>query len=127
MNFKRLVLLACLLIASCAPTASESDNGLSGTWFGEWGAEGDTRRDSVSVQFDWDGTRLTGAVNPGRNEMALDKATFDPATGNISFAFEAFDDGRAVPYTITGKVEGKTMTGKWARPDRQGDFRLTKE
>jgi hypothetical protein len=128
MNAKcRLLLLFLLAVTSCAPAAPDPDEGLSGTWSGGWGAEGDTRRDQVSVRLDWDGTRLRGAVNPGGNEMAIEEGTFDPASGAITFAFDASDDGRAVRYSITGKVEAGVMAGQWTRPDRNGDFRLTKE
>lgn len=139
-------LLPCLmgivvLLSACAPAeepeapaseqavaadASSSDDPLSGTWSGDWGPTPE-HRNLVTLELSWDGTALTGTVNPGPEAIELDSATFDPATGSIMMTASAtnFRDEQ-VNYTIEGRVEGGSMRGSWNHEGGAGDFMISR-
>ena len=108
--------------APAAPDASADP--LSGTWKGDWGPS-EKDRNAVELELKFDGTTLTGTVNPGANAIPLSKAAFN--AGTITMEADAKGhDGKPVHYTIEGKVEGTSMTGTWNHDDKKGDFKLTK-
>ena len=110
--------------APAAPDASADP--LSGTWKGDWGPSENDRNDVV-LDLKYDGTTLTGTVNPGANQVALTKAAFNKDTGTINMEADAKGhDGKPVHYTIEGKVEGTSMSGTWNHDNKKGDFKLTK-
>ena len=100
---------------------------LSGTWTGDWGPS-EWDRNQVTVELKWDGTTLSGTVNPGPNAVELKKATFDTKTAAIHFEADVTGRrGNAIHYVIDGKVEGNTMTGSWGHDNRKGDFKITRK
>ena len=145
---KTKYLLLCLLgalvvTASCAPAeepeaapeaaadavmadAASSDDPLSGTWSGDWGPTPD-HRNVVTLELMWDGTSLTGTVNPGPNAIELSSATFDPATGTVAMAASATNfRGEEVNYSIEGQLEGDSMSGSWNHDGGEGDFAVSR-
>jgi hypothetical protein len=119
-------IILCLGIASFAVTTSGADP-LTGTWTGDWGPSA-SDRNPVTVELKWDGKVLTGTVNPGPNAVALQKCTFDPATGAIHMEADAKSRrGADIHYVIDGKVEGNTISGSWGHDNRKGDFKITKK
>jgi hypothetical protein len=120
-----IALLACILVATSGFSQAPSDP-LTGKWTGTWGPS-PSDRNNVTVDFKWDGKNLTGAVNPGANEITLTKTMFDPKTGTIHMEADATRPGGAVVhYVIDGKVDKGTMTGTWNHDNRKGDFKITK-
>ena len=118
----------CLLICvAVLPALSQSAaDPVSGTWTGDWGPTA-THRNPVTVELKWDGKALTGIVNPGPQAITLQKASFDPTTGNVTFEADADNHGTKVHYVIQGKLEKGTMTGSWNHDNRKGDFKVTKK
>ena len=126
----RVFSLACLMMAgltaSVGAQATASDP-LTGTWAGDWGPSS-SDRNPVTVELQWDGAALSGNVNPGPTAIALQKATFNAKTGAVHMEAEAKNyKGEAVHYVIDGKVDGKTMKGKWNHSGAKGDFKITKK
>jgi len=110
--------------AAAAPDAAADP--VSGTWTGDWGPTA-TDRNQVTLELKMEGSTLTGTVNPGPNAVPLTKASFTKDTGAITMEADAKGhDGKAVHYTIDGKVEGTTMAGTWNHASKKGDFKLTK-
>lgn len=110
--------------AAAAPDASADP--LSGTWKGDWGPTAD-HRNPVTLELKWDGTALTGTVNPGADAVALTKASFAKDTGMVMMEADAkAHDGKAVHFMIDGKVDGTTMSGNWNHDNKKGDFKITK-
>jgi len=138
-----LVLFAALVLtASCAPADdaatesapatdaamadSSSDDSMSGTWSGDWGPTPE-HRNPVTLELSWDGTSLSGTVNPGPDATPLDSAMFDPATGNIRMEASATDFRGEHHFMIDGRLEGNTMSGSWMHDGAEGDFAITKD
>src|SRR5258706_5053508 len=69
--------LAVILVAATA--FAQFGHPLKGTWSGDWGT-GAAARTHVVLEFNWDGTNITGSINPGAGGVAFSKATLDPAT-----------------------------------------------
>ncbi len=120
-------LALCLFVISSAFGQSGSSDPLSGTWTGDWGPS-PTHRNPVTVELKWDGKAVTGTVNPGANSVALQKATFDPKTGDVHFEADAKGRrGNDVHYVIDGKVDKDAMSGSWSHDNRNGDFKITRK
>ena len=127
-----------LLLASCTraeeqetapqpavePSTASSDP-LTGTWSGDWGPS-PSDRNTVTLDLQWDGSNLTGTVNPGPDAVPLSNASYNPDTQMIMMEAEVERGGRTIHYTIDGTLEGNTMMGTWVHDDRKGDFKLSK-
>ncbi len=127
-----------LLLSACAaepepapapapePEAAEpvsGDDVLSGTWTGDWGPS-PTDRNAVVVRLDWDGTTLSGQVNPGPNAVELTVAAFDPATNSVTMEADAESFRGPLHYVMDGTLDGNTITGSWGHDDVAGDFTI---
>ena len=112
--------------APAAATPDASADPLTGTWKGDWGPSA-SDRNQVTVELKWDGTALTGTVNPGANAVPLTKGSFNKDTGTVTMEADAKGhDGKPVHYTIEGEVEGTTMSGSWNHDAKKGDFKIMK-
>src|SRR5580765_982958 len=109
-----VMILTVLLLPACSSTSpSREVDPLTGRWEGEWGPSPE-RQTNVVLELKWDGTTLTGTVNPGGRAMELGKSSFNPKTNAISMELDARDvAGEPDHYSIQGKVDGKEMTGSW--------------
>ena len=112
---------------SAAPAAAPSGDPLSGTWSGDWGPDARDRND-VTLELKYDGTALTGTVNPTTQAIPLKSASYAPDTGVVKMEADAPGrGGTTVHFMIDGKLEGNTMSGSWTHDDKKGDFKITKK
>ncbi len=122
-----LICLTFCLAAAGFALAQKAADPLSGTWTGDWGPSPEDRN-QVTVEMKWDGSKLTGTVNPGPNAVELVKTSFDPKTGAVHFEADTKNRrGTPIHYVIDGKVDKGTMTGTWSHDNRKGDFKITKK
>jgi hypothetical protein len=140
--YRTIVLLLCAVLMMTSGCSSSPDSEstkkagdssstpgadpLSGTWTGDWGPSKADRND-VRLELKWDGSALTGTINPGDKAIPIKNASYDPATKTVKMEAEA--TGRAgtpVHYVIEGKVDGTSMTGTWKHETRNGDFSVSK-
>ncbi len=120
-----LVIGVALVLGLGIPVlAWQGSDPLTGTWKGDWGPSA-SDRNQVTLELKWDGKALTGTVNPGPEGIPIEKASFDSKTMTVKF--EATYTPRNRHYVVEGKVDKNTMSGSWNRPNRNGDFKLTKE
>lgn len=110
--------LASTLLAQSSP--------ISGRWSGDWGPSAFDRNEVV-VDLAWDGSVLTGTVNPGPNAVELKETSFDAATGAVRMEVDAESFRGSVHYVIEGKLDGNRISGSWSHDNRVGDFTLTRE
>jgi len=99
---------------------------LSGIWTGDWGTT-PSHRNSVTVNLKWDGTTLTGAINPGPHALQFTKASFDIRRHSVHLEVDVLSPGREVHYVIDGTVEGRRLIGTWYNEDNKGNFRLIRK
>ena len=114
-----------LCLALIVPSGMAQSDPLSGTWTGDWGFP--NHRNPVTVELRWDGSALTGTVNPGPNALELSTASFNPETGEVVLEADAPFHGAVAHYIFAGKVEGNTMMGSWKHDNVEGDFKVTKQ
>jgi len=110
-----------------APSASSTPTDvLTGTWTGDWGPSED-RRNLVTMALDWDGTHVTGALNPGVNALAITRGSFAADTGVLTLEADGNGaDGKNVHYTMEGQLTDGMITGTWMDGDKKNDFKLKK-
>ena len=132
--FSLVVLSACT--SEEAPVAGAGDSAtaasapgadpLSGTWVGDWGPTQD-RRNPVTVAINWDGTNLTGTVNPGPDAVTITKGSFAPDTGIVMLEASANGNGgKMIHYSVEGKLCEGAITGTWMDDDKKSEFKITK-
>ena len=118
------LLFIVLLGHVSAASAQQTADPLTGTWKGDWGPS-PTDRNAVIVELKWNGKTLTGTVNPGPDAIPIDKASFDPKSMKIHL--EVTKTSPNFVYIVDGVIEKDKMTGSWSRPNRKGDFQMTRE
>jgi hypothetical protein len=81
----------------------------------------------VTVNLKWDGTSLTGTVNPGPHAVQFTKASFDPQKGAVHLEVNVLSAGREIHYVIEGMIEQGILIGSWYNDDNKGNFRLIRK
>jgi hypothetical protein len=127
-----LVAIAFLSLAGAASVFAQEGHPLVGSWHGDRGPNAKTRTD-VTLIMDWDGTQLTGLVNPGFEHMALQNAKLNPKDWTVHFEVESKDAaGKAVRCMVDGKIDKlgsdtRTLTGTWTCGTLKQNFTLTRD
>ena len=121
------LLTVCALLLTAAAFAQSGGDPLTGTWTGDWGPS-PSDRNQVTVELKWDGTALSGTINPGPNAVPLQKASFDPKANTVHFEAQAKGrGGQELHYKVDGKLDKNTLSGTWNHETRNGDFKITKK
>ena len=125
-----LIVFACMTLA--APILAQEGHPLVGSWHGDWGPNAANRRD-VTLIMDWDGTSLTGLVNPGFEHASLENARLDSSTWTTHFEID-FDDGSGKPVrcVVDGTIDKlgsdrRTLSGTWNCGTAEADFVLVRD
>lgn len=127
----KLARMAALMavLSLTASAAAQYGHPLKGSWSGDWGTNQDDRH-RLLLLLDWDGTAITGTINPGPNAVPIDTATLDPASWSLHIEAEGRDaDGSALAYVIDGELQNlgsynRVLTGSWTQGGVTGDFTL---
>ncbi len=150
MKFARLFFIFALLIAAAVSVAAQEGHPLTGTWYGDFGMTAGQRND-LTVILKWDGSNVSGMVNPGPNVVPIKSARMDvklgtpaqrgerggqggtpatPSQFSVHFEVDAKSKTGAMDHFVfDGKVENpvagnRTMVGTWTCGNTKGDFRL---
>jgi hypothetical protein len=124
------LLVASLLIAQAL--IAQEGHPLKGTWHGSWGVNA-TDRTPVTLVMDWDGTSVTGIMNPGVRSVPLEKTSLDPATWQFHFEANYKDrSGETARVTIDAKIQDVTsprrsLVGTWTQGAKKGDFKAVRD
>jgi len=127
----KLTRMAALIavLSLTASAAAQYGHPLKGSWSGDWGPNADDRN-RLLLLLDWDGTTITGTINPGPNAVPIAAATLDPETWSVRIEAEGEDaNGDAVVYVIDGELQNigsynRVLTGTWTQGDETGNFML---
>jgi len=132
MRFRvRWLSMIALALLLAAPALAQFGHPLKGTWSGDWGTTKDNRT-HVVLELNWDGTAITGNINPGPKAVPLKKAELNPETWGVHFEGDGKDaSGAAVHYVIDGKLENigayaRVLSGTWTEGSKKGDFKVVR-
>ena len=123
-----LIVIAALA-SLVVPAAAQYGHPLKGSWSGDWGPNEEDRR-RLLLLLDWDGSAVSGTINPGPNAVPIETATLDPATWSLRIEAEGRDaDGNTVTYSIDAELQNigsynRVLTGSWTQGGVTGDFTL---
>ena len=124
--YQRIIkgLTIVLGLAMLAGTAhAQEGHPLKGSWIGEW--SGNTALgDFVLVVMDWDGETVSGMINPGTDNLAIDSVDLDPSDWSVEI--------KAGDYTIDASIENlelpsRSLTGSWSSRNGRGDFDIVRQ
>jgi hypothetical protein len=114
------------------PGVAQEGHPLAGSWHGDMGPN-KTARTDITLVMDWDGKVITGIVNPGFEQMALQNAKLNPANWTVHFEIESKDSsGKPVRCMVDGKIDKlgsdrRTLAGTWNCGASKADFQLTRD
>src|SRR5438445_12754648 len=86
----RRVVSIFAVFAMAAPAFAQMGYPLKGSWSGDWWLK-KGEENHVLLEFNWDGKTLTGTLNPGTDNVALQKLTLTPPSGGVSNAMAGWD------------------------------------
>ena len=75
---RRLFILSGLgvSLALAAIGFAQEGHPLTGTWTGDWGPSA-TQRNHVTIVMNWDGSNVTGTINPGPDSVPIASVAVD--------------------------------------------------
>jgi hypothetical protein len=128
--FHIIGVLGCLLIAATA--VSQEGHPLTGTWSGSWGPT-TAEQKHVTLVMAWDGSKVTGVINPGPDSIPISVVTLDPMTWTVRIEAERKDkSGKASRIEAEGKLEDlssihRKLIGTWTDGTSKGALRLVRD
>jgi hypothetical protein len=126
---RRLFVLVCLIAAAALGARGFAQEGhpLTGTWTGDWGPSA-TQRNHVTIVMNWDGSNVTGTINPGPDSIPIASVFVDVTNWTVRIEADA-KDGRIV---AEGRLEDiasahRKLAGTWRQGTAKGDFRIARD
>jgi len=105
---------------------------LKGSWLGTW-ASNDVHGEYVLLVLDWDGSEISGMINPGTDNIEIDRATLDPDGWIVRIEADGKDkSGATVNYRIEGRIENlelpdRSIVGTWKHERGSGAFEVSRQ
>ena len=134
----RRVVSIFVVFAMAAPAFAQMGYPLKGSWSGDWWLK-KGEENHVLLDFDWDGKTLKGMLNPGTDNVTLQKLTLEPPGGGVSKAMDPWllhfeadvkdASGKIAHYVVDGKLQNigaynKFVTGAWTVGNQKGEFKI---
>jgi len=129
---RTIVAVAGLAVGLLGGVTAQEGHPLKGSWLGEW-AGNTTHGDNILLILDWDGSAITGMINPGTDNIPLAKASLDPKGWVVKLEADAKDKaGAAVHYVIEGHIENlelpnRSIVGSWSSNQGRGTFTASRQ
>jgi hypothetical protein len=149
MKLVRLAFIVALVAAAAVTAVAQEGYPLSGTWYGDFGMSAGHRND-LTVMMKWDGTNISGTVNPGPKAVPIKTARMDvkvgaagqrgqngqagtpptPSQFMVHFEVDAKNKAGGMDHFVfDGHLENpvagnRSMVGTWTCGSTKGDFRL---
>jgi hypothetical protein len=127
-----LVVFHAALLLTYTSLRAQEGHPLVGSWHGDRGT-GPKNRTDVTLIMDWDGTQITGVVNPGFESMKLQNARLTPKDWSVHFELDSKDAaGKATRCVVDGKIDQlgsdqRTLAGTWVCGNVKQDFKLKRD
>jgi hypothetical protein len=149
MKFARIAFVLAFILAAVVFAAAQEGHPLTGTWYGDFSMSAGQRND-LTVVMKWDGSEVSGMVNPGPANVPIKAARMDvklgtpgqrgqngqpgtpatPSTFLVHFEADAKNKAGGMDHFIfDGKIENpvagnRSIVGTWTCGSTKGDFRL---
>jgi len=124
--------IALLALALAVPIVAQEGYPLKGSWIGVW--EGNTALgNDVLMVMNWDGKKVSGTINPGTDNIAIDTATLDPTGWKVHIEANAKTKaGATVKYVIDGAIQklempNRAIVGTWSGGTAKGKFEIHRQ
>jgi hypothetical protein len=124
-------LLGCLLGLVAAVASGQVGHPAKGSWSGYWGTSDASKR-RILVLLDWRDRQLSGFVNPGPNQVPIDKVELDVTTWTLRLEAQMPTAGGAkTRWVATGQLTNlgswtnRTYSGTYVFSDETGRFTVT--
>jgi citrate lyase gamma subunit len=114
------------------PVAAQEGHPLKGSWIGVWETNAVHGNDVLMV-LNWDGKAITGTINPGTDNIQIDKATLDPMGWKVHLEAPAKNkQGAAIRYVIDGTLQqlempNRALVGTWSSQSGKGKFEIRRQ
>jgi hypothetical protein len=122
-----LFVLGCLFTSLSLAALAQEGHPLTGTWTGDWGPSA-TQRNHVTIVMNWDGSNVTGTINPGPDAVQIASVFVDVTNWTVRIEGDA-KDGHI---SAEGKLEDiasahRKLAGTWRQGNAKGDFRVMRD
>jgi hypothetical protein len=129
---KRIAAILLLSLALGLPIIAQEGYPLKGSWIGVW--ESNTQHgNDVLMVMNWDGKNVSGIINPGTDNIKIDKATLDPSGWKVHIEADAKNkQGGARRYVIDGTIQNlqqpnRAIVGTWQSQGGRGKFEIHRQ
>ncbi|MEO5924772.1 MAG: hypothetical protein ABIR70_13185 [Bryobacteraceae bacterium] len=119
-------------MALAVSISAQEGHPLKGSWIGVW--EGNTvAGNDVLMILNWDGKAVSGMINPGTDNIKIDKASLDPAGWKVHIEADSKDKaGAAIHYVIDGAINqlemaNRSIVGTWSSQRGKGKFEIHRQ
>jgi hypothetical protein len=121
------LLICALVVFPARALLAQEGHPLTGTWSGDWGV-GAAKRTHITMVMTWDGTAISGTINPGPDAIAIPAIALDVTTWTIRFEADSKDGHLAADGRIDDIASAhRTIAGTWRQGASKGDFKLTRD
>lgn len=112
-----------LALALALPIVAQEGYPLKGSWIGEWESNKDLGENLIVI-MDWDGKNVSGIINPGTDNLEIDRAVLNPEDWSVEI--------EAGGYMIQGKIEdlflpSRYIVGTWKKGSNGGKFEIHRQ
>jgi hypothetical protein len=114
------------------PAGAQEGFPLKGTWLGTWQSN-EVHGENVFLTLDWDGKTISGVINPGTDDIQIQKASLDPEGWKVHIEANAKDkSGQPIHYVIDGHIEhlelpNRSILGTWKSERGSGAFDVSRQ
>jgi hypothetical protein len=131
-SLKTVPAFCALALALTLPVVAQEGFPLKGSWIGVW--EGNTQQgNDVLLVMNWDGKNISGTINPGTDNIKIDKASLDPNGWKVHIEADAKNkQGAALRYVIDGTIQNleqpnRGIVGTWQNQSGKGKFEVHRQ
>lgn len=128
---KRWARIALTALAFSGAAIAQVGHPAKGSWSGYWGTS-DADKHRVLLLLDWRNRQITGTINPGPNQVAIDKAELAVETWTLRIEAQMPDaSGTRRPFVMNGQLSNlgswtnRRYSGTYAFGPEQGRFTVT--
>jgi hypothetical protein len=111
-------------VLAAAGAGAQVGHPVKGSWSGYWGTSAADKH-RILLLLDWENREIVGTINPGPNQIPIDKAELDVSTWTLRLEAMLPDAaGGKQPFVTVGQL---TNLGSWTNRTYSGTYTLGSE